>query len=260
MPDLPLKPLQNSWDASQLEAELKALFIKLYDDHLRELADEINVYGAPHLGGIDLLEKVVTSEGLAILRDEDVDKMQYLSKSWRHLNPERGFHFLKTYLRVLFGEGQVVEQLWQKKSLPYPTATKTRAEIESAAEAMADYFLTSRVRVDLDTTLLNERVKNAILTSLAARFVAEVRVAKFAIQQLALAGVCGGTQVFNGNGYAIAPPDNAINTMALAGVCGGAMLFFGYGEGDVSGDGFGALLLDDGGYLLLDDGGRLLLG
>ena len=260
MPDLPLKPLQNSWDASQLEAELKALFIKLYDDHLRELADEINVYGAPHLGGIDLLEKVVTSEGLAILRDEDVDKMQYLSKSWRHLNPERGLHFLRTYLRVLFGEGHIVEQLWQKKSEPYPTATKSRAEIEAAAESMADYFLTSRVRVDLDTLLLTELVKKAILTSLAARFVAEVRVAKFSLQRLAFASVTGGAVVMDGRGYAILPPKIFLQNPFFCGLAGGAVIVMGSGEAELTEHGFGALLLDDGGYLLLDNGGHLLLG
>ena len=257
-----MKPLQESWDASQLEKELKDLFIRLYDEHLRPLADEINVYGAPHLGNIDLLEKVVTADGLAILRDEDEAKMQYLFKAWRHLNPERGLHFLRTYLRVLFGEGQQVDQLWQKKSLPYPTGLKTRLEIEGAAEAMADYFLTSRVRADLDTLLLTERVKDALKTSLAARFVLEVRVAKFALQRLAFAGVAGGTVMVTGSGYAIPPSRVCVNTLGFAGAAGGAVIVWGSGrlnEYNPPPADYGVLLLGDGGALLTSDGGRIIL-
>ena len=181
MSDLPLKPLQNSISATDIEAELKELLISVYAANIDAMADEINCYGAPHLGSFSLIERLVTADGLALIRQGDESGMRYLFRAWRHLNPQRGLHFLKTYLQVLWGDAHQVSQMWQKTSEPYPTALKSQSEVEWSGEALEDYFLTSRVTVDLDTDIVPDRIVRSLRTAVAARFVLKVRISKFSV-------------------------------------------------------------------------------
>ena len=203
--DLPMKPLQNSWAANDVENDLRNLALQLYDDNLRELADEINVYGVPHLGPFRLVERNVTRDGLMVLRQGDEVGMRYLFKAWRFRNPRRGFHFLRTYLQVLFGDVSEIAQLWQKKSEPYPTALKSLADITNAGESVSDYFLTSRVSVNIDTEIVPSRITASLKSTLAARFVIDVRLAKFQASELAVAQNIVGGNIFFGSAEAIAP-------------------------------------------------------
>lgn len=186
-----LKPLQASWSVDQLELENKDLFIKVYREELQELLDEINVFGAPHLGSFDLVSRVVSADGLALINDQDEARMRAIFKAWRLLNPERGLHFLRFYLRLLFTDNFDLYQLWQKKSLPYTENMKRREAIIAAGEAETDYFLTSRVRVDLndDENFVPDQIIRALRTTLAARFVLEVRLSRFMASSGAMAGV-----------------------------------------------------------------------
>lgn len=183
--------LQHSAAYDDAESELQQIMMRIYDDELRPTADEINVYGAPFLGSIALLERLVTADGLAIPRKHSgQDSIRYLFKAWNYLNPERGFHFLKAYLQALWGESYEVNQMWQKKSEPYPTYLRTMAQV---AGVESDYFLTSRVIVDLDIEEdVPEALQKAIRTAVAARFLLQLRIFKKLSNELLLG------QVFHG--------------------------------------------------------------
>lgn len=188
-----LTPLQQSFAATQIERELFNLFEKLYSDALEATDDEINVYGSPHLGSIDLITRLARQDGLAILRDGDEEKMRYIYKAWRYLNPERGLHLLRAYVRVLFGEGQRVEQLYQKADQPYPLFLRSAEEIVGSENL---YFLTSRVLVDLDASVeVPDRIIKALKTVMAARLLLDIRVSKYAMNTLELIGLAGATVV-----------------------------------------------------------------
>jgi len=174
-----LRPLRNSpWTKTspeaELEAELKDLFIKVYADTMAATADDINVYGAPHLGSFGLVERNIDRDGLSVLRETTEARIRYLFRSWRHLNPERGLHFLRLYLSALFGDSWTAEQLWQRKDQPYPTALATTAEVGDSE----DYFLTSRVRVDVDSEIVPAKILYSLRSAIAARILLTVRVGR----------------------------------------------------------------------------------
>lgn len=173
-----LLPLQHSHDATELEAELKDLFIRVYAAGLAATADDINVYGAPHLGSFALVERNIEQDGLTVLRETSEDRIRYLFKAWRHRNPERGLHFLRLYLAAIFGGGESVSQLWQRIGAEYPLHLRTRDEVDSAAENIDDYFLTSRVRVDLDTEVVPAKLLASLRSSVAARILLNVRIGR----------------------------------------------------------------------------------
>ena len=181
-----LLPLVHSHEASDLETELKALFIKLYLDALKPVADEINVYGAPHLGSFGLVERNIDQDGLTVLRETTEDRIRYLFKAWRHRNPERGLHFLRLYLRALFGDYAQANQLWHLKTATYPLGVKTALEMTSAGDDPNDYFLTSRVRVDIDTEIVPAKLLASLRSAVAARILLNVRIGKSARMRVGL--------------------------------------------------------------------------
>lgn len=174
----PMNPLLQTLQVGDTEEQLVQLFNQLYLENLAELDDEINVYGAPHLGPLSLIQRALTGDGLSVLNLTDDDGMRYLYKAWRHRNPKRGMHFLKKYLQILFGSVWDVSQLWQKKSAAYPEGCKSLAEIALDGEAIEAFYMTSRVRVDVATSEVPERVLRALLSTVAARIVLEVRVTR----------------------------------------------------------------------------------
>lgn len=174
----PLKPLEQSFAESDLEQDLKDLFLQVFDESLKAQAETIDVYGMPHIGPFKLVERNVASDGLTVLRSSDEAAMRYLFKAWRFRNPRRGTHFLRTYLQALFGSVFTVSQLWQKKLGTYPADAYSEGEIAALGESLADYFLTSRLRVDIDTEIVPERILKSLKSAVAARFVLAVRVAK----------------------------------------------------------------------------------
>lgn len=227
---LPLVPLQKSWEANEVETDLKNLFIRLYDEHLSLQAEEMTVYGMPHLGQFSLIERLVTQDGLAVIRQGDESGLRYLYKAWKHNNPKRGLHFIRTYLQVLFGDAYDVAQLWQEKIGQYPESLKTAAEISLAAEDLADYFLTSRIRVDLDTDLIPNNIIRSLKTALAARFVLEMRIAKFFESELFIGAFLEASSVLDGYGESLAPAKMSANDYTFLNIGNASVVFDGYGE------------------------------
>jgi hypothetical protein len=171
-----LLPEENSYSENEVEEELQGLFLELYEQVCKDIADEINFYGAPHIGPIDLVRRNLTADGLVVLASSDEDAIRYLHKAWKFRNPRRGLHFLRTYLQVLFG-AYTVDQLWQLKTGTYPIDTATESEIAAAGESISNYFLTSRVRVRLTTGVVPTQILAALKSTVAARIVLIVQIA-----------------------------------------------------------------------------------
>lgn len=173
-----LIPLQRSAVADDVEAEFKALFLQLYKDRLGDGVNELALYGMPHLGSIGIIERYVSNDGLAVLRTTTVDQIRYLFHAWRYNNPQRGTAFLGAYLNALFGPVYTITQLYCHKSKVYPVDAMSLGEIQDIAGNLDDYYLTSRLRVDIETPIVPERILRASRTAVAAKFVLELRIAQ----------------------------------------------------------------------------------
>lgn len=155
-----------------MEAELKALFIQLFEQFIRPAEREINTVGTPHLGPFEQFERAVKTEGLALVRRGDEDSMRYLFRAWKARNPKRGLHMLRLYLRLLWPLGWSVEQLWCPVAGVYPNdVTPTEAP---------GHFLTSRVRVTISSEVSSGQelasVAPALRSVVPARMLLELRV------------------------------------------------------------------------------------
>lgn len=173
-----LTPLVRSAEYDEVESEFKALFLSLYKAHIDDQVTEVALYGMPHIGPDSLVERSLSDDGLAVLRTTTMEQIRYLFHAWRYRNPQRGTKFLAAYLNTLFGPVFTIDQLWCKKAGVYPVDVMTEGEIRTAGENEADYFLTSRLRVDIETEIVPERILKAAKTALAARFVLELRAAR----------------------------------------------------------------------------------
>jgi hypothetical protein len=189
-----VKPLVESFANGTVEDELRQLFVRLYEETLAEKAGEINVYGAPHLGPFSLIERHVAGDGLSVIREDNEAALRYLFKAWRFRNPRRGTHFLATYLRVLFGDYEI-DQLYQLKAGMYPQQLRSEKEIQQLGHSLADYFLTSRLRVQLVTSIVPERILAAMKSVVAARLILQVRIAQRTRMQVGTAQICYGQAV-----------------------------------------------------------------
>jgi len=172
-----LIPLQRSAVADDVEAEFKALFLQLYKDRVDPGVNELALYGMPQLGSIDIIERYVSGDGLAVLRTTTVEHIRHLFHAWRYNNPQRGTAFLAAYLNVLFGPVYTIAQLWCHKDGKYPDDCLSEDELKSAGGDFEDYYLTSRLRVDIETDIVPERILRAARTAVAAKFVLELRAA-----------------------------------------------------------------------------------
>ncbi|MBY0475372.1 MAG: hypothetical protein K2Q13_09995 [Nitrosomonas sp.] len=143
-----LTPLKNSFVADDIENDLRNLFIDLFEEMIAGTAFDANVLGNGQLGSMDLIRKLVNVDGLALIdgaREETATR--YLYKAWKSRNKNgRGFHFLKTYLQLLFPNAFVVEQMAQAKAEDYPTDLMPLARSDNTR------FSTSRVRVSIDAS------------------------------------------------------------------------------------------------------------
>lgn len=146
-----LKPLEFSHQANDIEKELKALTIDLFNKHLANLAKDINCYGMPHLGSKSLLNQYLISQNIANFNTENLsdESLRYLTQAWKFKNLKRGTYFLQVFLTCVWGADFEVSQLWQKKTDDYPTVLKTLEEIEESGESRNDYFLTGRLKITL---------------------------------------------------------------------------------------------------------------
>ncbi|HEJ4320070.1 TPA: hypothetical protein SL531_001357 [Pseudomonas aeruginosa] len=179
-----LLPLENSYAENGVEADLKQLFLDLFNQHLAADTFDVNVLGAAHLGSFDLVRRAVNTDGLVLMQgDREEAATRYLYRAWKSGDVQgRGLHFLRTYLQMLFPNLCQVDQLWHDKNMPYPTglySSKPRfswwlhqlgepglkldgswgvgRRIQDADESRADrevdtdnMYLTSRVEIVLD--------------------------------------------------------------------------------------------------------------
>ncbi|TDR30354.1 hypothetical protein [Hydromonas duriensis] len=174
-----LTPLQQSAAYDAVEAQLKALTIRLWQKHMADAAQDISVYCAPHWGSRDLMLKNLKNDGIASFNTVNLerDNARYLLLAERHNNQKRGLHFLRTFIKCAWGNDFQINQLWQKKSEPYPTCLKTADEITAEGEDRNDYFLTSRLSIELSgfVRTFPSDVARSVRSVLAARlFVTKV--------------------------------------------------------------------------------------
>jgi hypothetical protein len=141
-----LEPLLQSHDDNATEAALKDAFVRTFEAFLREAERELNLYGTPHLGSLDLMARFIKQDGLALIRKNE-PSMGYLFRAWRARNRMRGLHFLRTYLQLLWSNAWTAEQMWQDARQPYPTALVGEAQ---ANQDPVNHFLTSRIHVAIE--------------------------------------------------------------------------------------------------------------
>ncbi len=169
-----LAPLRRSHEADQLETELKALFMAMFDQYVRPGLDAVATAGAPHLGSIDQLERAVKVDGIALQR-ADVGVMRYMHKAFRARNPKRGLHMLRAYLQVMFGsDGWELDQKWQDQGQPYPTSLHD--------EEAPGRFLTTRLHAKVVSTGLArspELMAQAFRSVLPARMLLDVSLISY---------------------------------------------------------------------------------
>lgn len=167
-----LAPLVNSFEESQIESELKAVFLAVFGRMVRERERALNLYGMAHLGGEELVGRSLQQDGLAVVR-RDAARMRFLLKSWRARNPKRGLLFLRKYLQTVWPNQWQLDQFWHPiaSAIEYPAHKKPQGDPETD-------FLTSRVRVsvtvavDDGTGLL--AMQKALRSTIAARIVLEI--------------------------------------------------------------------------------------
>lgn len=162
-----LQPLAQSYAADDAEAQLRGLFMSLFEAKLRAQERRINALGMPHNGDFALIERAIKADGLAMFRGSDEGAMRYLHKAWRARNPRRGLAFMAAYLRALFpGQFNIVQQ-WQDKAQPYPTALSD--------EDGGNHFLTSRVVIRIG----GNQASQVIVVASALRSAAPARLLIF---------------------------------------------------------------------------------
>ncbi|WP_395601239.1 hypothetical protein AB4P95_29945 (plasmid) [Pseudomonas sp. A1437] len=172
-----LMPLVKSAEYDDVEGEFKALFLSLYKQFVDAQVSEVAMYGMPQIGPSSLIERHVSGDGLAVMTNTTEDRIRYLFHAWRYRNPQRGTAFLRAYLNTLFGPVFTIDQMWCPKNGVYPDDVRDSYEMATSGANYDDYFLTSRLRVDIETKALPEKVVAAARTALAARMVLEMRIA-----------------------------------------------------------------------------------
>lgn len=196
-----LTPLRNSFERDAVEADLKKLFLDLWDAHLATEAFDINVLGMAHLGSLDLVRKSVNADGLVLLPGEREEAAtRYAYRAWKARSMQgRGLFFLKTYLQLLYPGYWDVEQQMQDKALPYPTALYDR----STHGNDADKYLTSRlhIRLDVSGNITNvDSVVPVISAILPARFVPKVSLIMHTESPVNVAAVFNPSITLRGSG------------------------------------------------------------
>lgn len=138
-----LDPLAESPSTEQIEEDLNAAFIEVFEALLRPGERRVNAYGTPHRGSFTTIERFVKADGLAMERRTAAEAfMAQLFRAWRARNPRRGTAFLRYYLSLLWPGQWTLVQLWHLPAVAYP---------EGLVEADGPgRWLTSRVRLDLE--------------------------------------------------------------------------------------------------------------
>lgn len=175
-----LVPLRESFAVDEVERQLKELFLEVFQETLSASVFDENVLGAAHLGSFDLVRKVITNDGLALLQgDREAPAVRYLYRAWiARDNQARGMHFLRAYLQTLYPNVCSVEQMWQDKDVEYPLGLHTSLDDEKFVIDPENMYLTSRVEIALDLTVATRSITtltDIFRTILPARLVPQFR-------------------------------------------------------------------------------------
>lgn len=178
-----LKPLQASFAQEGVEAELKALFLQIFQEKLGKALFDVNVSGMQHLGTYDLVRKVISADGLVMMQGEHSEAAcRYLYRTWlARDNKNRGTEFLKAYLQLLFPNLCRVEQAWQDIDQPYPDGLHSALDDDVTEAFVPDptkQFLTSRIELGLDLSVQAHNITtitNILRAILPARLVPQFR-------------------------------------------------------------------------------------
>lgn len=172
-----LDPLKQSHEANDVEADLKAAFIEVFEDMLRPVERRINSYGMPHRGDFQTVERFVKAEGLAMDRSTNGEAyMRELYRAWRAHNPRRGTAFMRHYLQLIYPASTSVSQLWM------PPSGGSYPDDALPTPGGSGWFLTSRVRVTLDGSEITvseaefNLIQSVLLAVLPARMVLELYI------------------------------------------------------------------------------------
>ncbi|MFJ3685545.1 hypothetical protein [Pseudomonas sp. NPDC090208] len=222
-----LIPLQRSAEYDDLEAQFKAMFLRLFEENIQGAVREANVYGMPHLGPYSFLSRSLSDDGLALMNNTPDDNTRYLFNAWKYLNPQAGTAFLEMYLRALFGDNFYINQLLILPDGDYPSEAISEPEIIARGEDVDDYVLTSRLQVDIDTQILPTRIVDAAKTAVAAKFVLDVRLAKKITTVINTVFVGWGVQIMRAVGQSLYHQREVIAETTV----GGGMVAVGSGEG-----------------------------
>lgn len=188
-----LQPLAQSYEANELETELKAIFMAVFEKLLRESERNLNLYGMAHLGGDGLMASALKADGIAMVKRSST-RMQFLMKANRSRNPRRGLLFIKKYLQAIWPNIWLVEPLWHPiaEVAQYPALCVPNGDPET-------HFLTSRVRITLpvssDNGLGLTEIAKAFRSTLPARLMLEF---KLGTQFESLGEASGGIAIANG--------------------------------------------------------------
>ncbi|WP_186083647.1 phage head spike fiber domain-containing protein [Burkholderia gladioli] len=139
-----LAPLQNSAERDDFEAELKALFISVFESMIRDRERRLNLYGMPHLGDDELIQRALKNAGLSLIR-RDTTRQSFLLKAALARNPRRGLIFLRQYLQSAWPNVWTAEPLWHPVALAdqYPQFLTPRTSVPIEADVRADYDIDS---------------------------------------------------------------------------------------------------------------------
>ena len=142
-----IAPYQQSHTNGDTEAALQAVFIQVFTQLYGDKINDLNHYGMPHFGSLNVVERFTKQDGLVVLRRPSVDDkiMRIIYSNWSALASKRGLSFLAFVLQMLWGDQWEIKRLFHSIELAnlYPTVT--------TVERLDDSFLTSRILISLDS-------------------------------------------------------------------------------------------------------------
>ena len=164
-----LLPLVASHEPRDYRTELKELTLNLFANAIADKAFDANVLGMAHLGSLELIRQFMYQDGLALLVQNRADEiLRYLYRAWKKKDRQgRGLHFLRLYLRLLFGNAAEVKQLWCPRTTEY-TADNLGALVEDPPD-QTGYWLTSRIKIYIDAAAVSQQQQSH--TALGGSFI-----------------------------------------------------------------------------------------
>ena len=142
-----LAPYEQSFAFDELEEDLQAIFIKVFNELYGDIVTDIHHYGMPHLGSPAVIERFTKQDGLAVLRrpSSSDEIMRIIYSNWKSLASKRGLAFLEFVLQMLWADQWEVRRLYHSIAMVdlYPTV--------ATVEPIEDSFLTSRITISMNS-------------------------------------------------------------------------------------------------------------